>query len=126
MKRFLTDLVYRDNKGESWTLVEPLVYDASPLLGRLIEVPVGFETDLASIPWFVQGLISKVGPWDRPAVIHDRLYRTQTISRLEADNILLQAMDNEGVGSVKKFLIYRNVRMWGWVAWRKNKKALSK
>ncbi len=116
MSKFLTDLVYRDNHGETWTLTEALIYQ-SDLVGRVI-VPVGTVTDLASIPDFAQNLISKVGPWDRPAVIHDTLYTLGTHDRATCDKVLLEAMVADGVGVFKRNIIYYAVRLGGWKAWR--------
>ncbi len=70
-----------------------------------ITVPIGFETNLASVPRFLWGLIS---PWDvaRAAVLHDYLYsicvkRYNTITEYEsaelrkvADEIFLIAMSS--------------------------------
>lgn len=59
-------------------LLEPLEYrvgDAdSP---ETITVPSGFETDFASIPWGLWNLFPPLGPWARPAIIHDFLYATK-------------------------------------------------
>jgi hypothetical protein len=41
-----------------------------------IIVPAGFETDFASIPWGLWNLFPPLGPWARPAIIHDFLYAT--------------------------------------------------
>lgn len=59
-------------------LCEPLEYHVghadSP---EVITVPAGFETDFASIPWGLWNLFPPLGPWARPAIIHDFLYATQ-------------------------------------------------
>ncbi len=120
MSAFTSDLVYRDNRGESWTLVESLDY-TSDLVGEL-SAPKGMTTDLASIPGLVQGLIHKTGPWDRPAVIHDLLYSTLRFERDVCDKVLLEAMVVEGVGWWKRQAIYRAVRLGGWVAYNDHKR----
>lgn len=43
---------------------------------EVITVPPGFETDFASIPWGLWNLFPPLGPWARPAIIHDFLYAT--------------------------------------------------
>lgn len=121
MSLFLTDLEYRDNDGETWTLIKPLVY-YSTLLGRRICVPAGFETDMASIPQFAQSLISKDGPWDWPAVIHDYLYATQTVSKKTADSVLREAMTVKNVPAWKAFCIYQAVNWFGSGAWKDDQK----
>lgn len=59
-------------------LTRPVDYRARiwPLEGEsVILVPAGFVTDFASIPWGVRNLFPPNGPWARPAIIHDLLYR---------------------------------------------------
>ena len=53
--RFVSHALYtkRDIGAERFHVSNPLVF-YSALLGRRIVVPIGFETDFASIPWFLQ------------------------------------------------------------------------
>lgn len=132
MPLFLSKLIYEDNDGASWTLRLPLEYETDigrivPVApdfenGELITVPEGFVTDLASIPAFAQNMISKVGPWDRPAVIHDWLYTTGQRPRAIADKVLLEAMAVTGTGWIRRRLIYAAVRVAGWKAWSDHRK----
>ena len=59
-------------------LLEPLEYrvggDDS---AQIIVVPAGFVTDFASVPFGVRNLFPALGPWGRPAIIHDFLYRVR-------------------------------------------------
>jgi Protein of unknown function (DUF1353) len=84
-----------------------------------IVVPKGFVSDLASIPralWFL------VAPWDiaLESLFHDQLYRTQPVERLIADAELYAMMEKRGVGWLTRKLVYRGVRIFGWLAWDAN------
>lgn len=123
MPQFTSELDYRDILGEFWIMLAPLKYQ-SVIKGQTVEIVAerGFPTDLASIPPLVQNLISKTGPWDRPAVIHDKLYSMQFYSKDIADSILLEAMELEGVGKVRRHLIYWAVKYFGDSAWAEHAK----
>ncbi len=59
-----------------WALVDPLQYEIGALgSGALIIVPAGFETDGASIPRILHGILPAWGRWSRAAIIHDFLCR---------------------------------------------------
>jgi len=88
-------------------------------------VPKGFETDLASIPrWFAPFGFTKLGRYDKAAVVHDWLYRsiastskdplTYTMSRFLADAIFREAMMTLGVETWRRVLMYYAVRLFGW------------
>jgi hypothetical protein len=59
-----------------WRLEDPLQYEIGVLhSGHVIVVPAGFETDGASIPRLLQGILPAWGRWSRAAIIHDYLCR---------------------------------------------------
>ena len=106
-----------------------LYLDFTYLWKRLyIEVHVkrGFETDFASIPRIFRWLISKLGRYNKAAVIHDAIYQdavTTTndyvFTRAEADLCFLDGMEDFGVVKWKRNLMYWGVRIGGWLAWKK-------
>ena len=113
---FQTELVIRAKAGSDsvWILDEPLIY-YSKTAGR-IEVPPGFETDLASTPRVpvIYGL------WGdrvhREAVLHDYNYRSDSIpivSRDQADDVFLEAMESRGVTWWIRYPMYLGVRCGG-------------
>lgn len=123
---FLTRLVFEDDGGLPFTLVEPLVFE-SVVVGRHIVVPAGFKTDLASIPRALWNILPPVGGYDAGAVVHDLLYQRGAIdgvqvSRGDADKVLREGMEVHGVGVWTRRLIYAGVRVGGWVVWRKYRK----
>lgn len=131
MPEFLSYLEDRKLPNERWELLIDLVYqtDLPAFRGKQIVAPKGFVTDFASIPQVAQSFISKTGPWDRPAVIHDWLYKQAGFiegfdfeyTREDADEILREGMKVEKVGWFRRYLIYSRVRRWGWISWNEHR-----
>jgi len=98
----------------------PLIYQ-SKRYGKFT-VKKGFITDLASIPRFLP-LSLQTGDLAPAAIIHDYLYAFQPVPRKTADLIFFEAALDSKVATGKADLFYFFVRMFGWAAWNKNKKA---
>lgn len=100
-----------------WAVRAPLVW-CDALYGR-IEVPPGFVTDLASIPRALRNLPSfdPNGLSRRPAVVHDWLYATQTLTKPTADGFLHDAMLLEGCSQSDAQAFYDAVHWFGQAAW---------
>ena len=96
----------------TWRLREPLSY-SSVVANRVITVPAGFRTDLASVPrlpvvyWLCGGRANK------PAVVHDFLYTEGFLAREIADAVFLEAMEVVGVPVVYRRLMWAGVRLGG-------------
>lgn len=107
--------------GKTWVLMREFGYDVG-MEGSAdqIDVPVGFETDFASIPRLFWIVLPKWGKYGNAAVIHDWLYWHQQRSRQASDAILLEAMGVLGVSAIVQFAIYRAVRLFGGLAWLRN------
>lgn len=95
MSEFVTSFVIEGKKGSDgiWILRNPLIY-RSDLAGR-ITIPMGFETDLASVPRvpFVYSLWG--GRAHREAVVHDYLFRLDASPEVPfsiANKVFLEAM----------------------------------
>jgi hypothetical protein len=101
----------------------------SPTLGRIV-VPEGFDTDYASVPRIFWSFYPPDGSYTPAAVIHDALYFYQArsaatpspITRAQADAVFLEAMAALGVPLLRRRLLYRAVRVGGWLAWRRNRR----
>ena len=106
--------------GHNWRLEAPLVYAANS--GIHVLVPDGFVTDFASVPQIFWNIIPPIGVYDRAAVLHDYLYRYHLFNRARCDALLLEAMAELGTPLWKRWLIYINVRLFGWIAWNKEPK----
>lgn len=92
----------------------------APLGWRDIVVPEGFRTDFYSVTSFGKLVVPRDPLMQWPAVIHDYGYVVQRWSREDVDRMFLEAMIEAGVPAWRRTLVYRAVRMGGWVAWNKN------
>lgn len=124
---FLTNPGLQPHKKTMWKLLEPLDYGTND--GRLIRVPAGFITDLASIPVPLNLFIRRAGLHRQAAILHDWLYanngliRGLILSRLGCDELFFEAMESSGVGYFKRYSMFWGVRSGGWVAWNRWKNA---
>lgn len=109
--------------------VEPMYYLLQPITWkpnagqesyREVTVPVGFVTDLASIPRVFFSLLRPDGTYTYPAIVHDYLYWTQERSREDSDMILKLGMQDFAVGGTTVATIYNAVRKGGRASWRNN------
>ena len=127
MTGFTGPLVIKEISSETWQLVEPFTFVS--VTGLVVDVPQGFETDLASVPKILRSIVPQIGYWNKACVCHDYLYRLHssgtdtTVTRLQADNLLLEgcrvSATEYGVPDNKKknFLIYGAVRIGGESSW---------
>ena len=82
-------------------------------------MPEGFETDLASVPWFARWYVSRDGNHTRAAVIHDYLYARASeasfpgISRRTADRVFLEALRACNLRPTLARVLYSAVRIGG-------------
>lgn len=99
----------------------PFRYESD--LVALVTVPIGFQTDFASVPriGMIYAMLGDCA--HEPAVIHDYLYFVGTTSRSLADKVLLEAMGVIGLPFWRRWPIYSGVRIGGWVAWNGHRKA---
>lgn len=90
-------------------------------------VPMGFQTDGASIPrlfWFLVG--SPFTPEViEGATLHDYLYSTPDAdtTRREADDVFHSFMRQRGVGRLRARLMWLAVRLFGWLFYERARKA---
>lgn len=122
MSRFTDILIVSPmSDGKTWIIMRPFGYEVgSEESGDSVEVPVGFQTDFASIPRLFWAILPKWGRYGNGAVIHDWLYWEQTRERREADSIFLESMEVLKVGAPVRYVIYWAVRAFGWLAWYRN------
>ncbi len=82
-----------------------------------VAVPQGYVTDFASIPGFVQWLISPFGKHSEAAVVHDWLYtlgdKKDKKGRKLADLTFKRALKIVGVGWFRRNIMYIAVRVGG-------------
>ena len=121
MSAFTTPLELEYLDGRFWRLTSEFDF-ASDTLERIIRVPVDFVTDFASIPRVLWNVLPPTGTYGKAAVIHDMLYQhpeclTPTVTRMQADGTLLEAMIALHTDWLTALLIYAGVRLGGWVPW---------
>lgn len=127
VNNFLGELDVRYVDGKRWLVMRGFTYRLGSSTGReFVAIPTGFLTDFASMPL---GVVYKSpgGKWDKPAVVHDCLYKSARLSvegagsrpvtRKDADDIFKEAMKVAGVGAFDRAVIYAGVRLGGWRAW---------
>jgi hypothetical protein len=124
-----TNLIVEGCDGRNWTLKEPSIYWTN-VRGFLVklELPVGTTSDGASIPeacWAIPGFQPFGLHW-KAAFLHDALYHGvfgDHWSRLDCDDIFLEAMVNAGVDTVHREAIYHAVRKFGQAAFEQGRKS---
>ena len=125
------DVRYLDD-GHHWEVLRGFTYRVGdPNSAMFVHIPKGFVTDFASFPLGIL-LKSPGGKWDKPAVVHDLLYKRGwierdkhrvTLERKDCDDIFKEAMQVAGVDWFRRQIIYAGVRIGGWKPWAKYRKA---
>jgi len=94
VSKFVTELELKLVNNKFWTLISSLIYE-SDLVG-VVRVPVGFSTDLASVPRLPIIYSLWGAKAHREAVIHDYLFRSDSIPKTTfqiANKVFLEAME---------------------------------
>ena len=108
-----------ERRASSFRLEEGVLYVTDRLGGpsKVIHIPGGFETDLASIPRILP-LALHGNRLAAPAVVHDSLYQKgaalKGVTRKRADRIFHDAMKDNRVNRFKAYSYYKFVRVFGW------------
>lgn len=108
--------------GKYWYLLENFNWESEAQSAEKVTVPEGFVTDFASIPKPLWGLLPQWARYGPAAIVHDYLYWEQSVTRLRADQIMLEAMQNLKVSRVAIFLIYRALRLFGGFTYKSNRR----
>lgn len=97
-----------------WRVSASLVWALRDDLRGAITVPVGFVTDLASVPRFLRDrrAFDVNGRSRRPAILHDYLYATGKGGKDFADDLFREALLAEGVGALNAWAFWKAVQ-WG-------------
>lgn len=74
-------------------------------------VPVDFPSDGATIPWPLRLFLSPIGDYLAAAILHDWLLFTGR-TRDYADKHFKSAMEETGVSTLKRAILYGGVRLW--------------
>ena len=125
---FESHLELRHRPGHHrWEVTEPLYYrylntskGLQPLSSQLIMVPVGYLSDLASVPHLARRFIDSLPPSTRrPSVVHDFIYThlTHRFTKREADRIFYEALLEEGTSRLVAWLMWKAVSLAGRGNW---------
>lgn len=115
MGKFTTELEARLKDDDMVWIIDSALVFVSDVLGLII-VPTGFETDFASVPRVPIAYTLFGDRAHREAVVHDYLYRIDAkpgVSRKEADEAFLEAMECRGKGWFVRYAMYWGVRLGG-------------
>jgi len=111
----LLDICNSDIDDRLWILWSPLVYE-SVELQTTITVPKGFITDLASVPRIPFLYLHWGGRAHREAVIHDYLYRKDSIPQVSfarANAVFREAMEARGKAWLLRWTMWAGVWVGG-------------
>jgi len=101
-----------ESQGQYWELISPLIFDSN-IYGE-ITVPAGFFTDFASVPRIPIVYAMFGNKSHSSAALHDYLYSgSEDISRKDADNIFLEAMESRNQSKWCRKVMWRAVRWFG-------------
>ena len=122
MSHFETELVAKAVDG-GWMLHEDLVYH-SDILRRVVTVPTGYTTDLASVPRLLRWIVPVANAKNRKAaVVHDYLCTHGdgvVKNQKQSDRVFREALGVLGLGRFKSGALYYPVRIFqsikGWFA----------
>jgi hypothetical protein len=98
-----------------WQLLATLTYIG---FHEHFTIPVGTDTDFASVPRVFVWFIPTYGKYTKAAILHDalcRLAKERRFSRREADGVFRQAMRLQGVDFLRRWVMWAAVRIGG--AW---------
>lgn len=99
-------LIEEDGPGY-WRVARVLTYKGNT---DTFVIPVGFRTDLASVPRIFWVVLPPFGAYQRAAVIHDFLCRQPDVSYKDADGIFRRILLEEGVPPRTAQVLYLGVR----------------
>ncbi len=109
----ITSLLLKDLKNGKFQLFSEYIYKTNDYF---IRVPSGFITNYANIPKLLRIFILPYGKHSSASVVHDWLYSCECniiISRLEADRIFLEIMEECGVFLIIRITMFYAVRLFG-------------
>jgi hypothetical protein len=124
MSTFTTPLIVKIIKGKrKFEVYVPFKYHVGKYPSdEILTVPIGFKTDLASIPRLIWPIVAPTDEYAKAAVLHDWMYFKGMYSRKESDRIFNEAMKVLETPKWKRLLVYFFVRTCSWWSWRKHRK----
>ena len=120
MSSFTKPLKLEFKSDSTFDLLEEFEYYTSKMKNLdgtdvIINVPEGFNTDFASIPWIFQSILPVLDKHAKAAVVHDYLYE-HGYDKYLSDKIFLEAMTVLKVSWWKRYLMFAAVRSYHFIA----------
>ncbi|WP_052354088.1 DUF1353 domain-containing protein [Flectobacillus major] len=124
-------VMYREapsDKADWWELYEPFEETLSD--GSVILVPAGYVTDFASVPMLLWSFFPPIGKYNRAALVHDYLYDLQYKQKELGEQAARKFADEQFLylanainpqASIRHYIMYWMVRVFGVYAWRAKK-----
>ena len=110
------------SSGEQiWVVQRPLKYH-SEYLNTFVEVPEGFETDLASVPRLPMLYLFWGGKAHTEAVLHDYLFRSDcvpSVSFMDANKVFLESMKSRGKPARIRYPMYYGVVVGSYLSYHR-------
>ncbi len=102
--------------SKNWELLSPFTVENDK--GIKITVPIGFITDLSSVPWGLRN-VSHPSEYPEAAVPHDYIYRelTHRCTKKCADKLFVEILKHLGAGKIQRKLMYWGVKFGGRGNW---------
>ena len=122
MSSFTSEPLLEKCEGKFWIVKRPFTYHVGSRYSKFkVSVPIGFRTDLASIPRLLWAVLPPFGfNYMKPAILHDYLYQSKMVSRAQAAAIFLEAMTVLEVNRIVRGVIHTSVRLFGCIGYEKN------
>lgn len=116
MKIIEGDIIVRymqeQTKEILWVINKPIVVELSN--NEVLTIPIGFETDFASVPKPIWSFIAPIGHYNLASVIHDYFYTYKNKSRKFADYEFLNWMNFTSPKTrTRNKLMYLGVKWFG-------------
>jgi hypothetical protein len=118
---FINSLYCEELDDVNWMLIADFIVDADTAVSsRRITVPIGFQTDFASVPRIPVVFELYGNKAHEPAVVHDYLYSLggTEADREYADNVLRAGIIAKNEGNDVAEAIYLGVRAGGASHWK--------
>lgn len=102
--------------GKKWKTAKEIEVSLSD--GSLLKIPIGFETDLSTVPKILWGVFPPFGDFLLAAIVHDYLYITKDKrGRKFADKEMLRLSNLHNKNKVDNYIRFFAVRMFGVLYW---------
>lgn len=111
----VTELKVETADGHIFRLFESFSYTRKD--GTVIIVPIGTESNGASVPRLFWRVLPPFGCYWKAAFLHDYMYESGLYSKEFCDGTLLEAMEFLEVPDVEAHTIYEGVHLFGWPAY---------